>query len=65
MRRDRPSEENFTLVLSVNHRSEVITHTPLRDHASRHVGRALEVIGRPGGHLAHENLFRDTPTKQD
>src|SRR3990172_6325951 len=57
-------EENLALVVAVNARAEHIAHAPAHDHAAREVGGALEVVGRAGGHLMHEYLFRDAAAHQ-
>src|SRR5574341_965241 len=62
--RHRAAEEDLALVLAVDHRPELVAHAPPRHHAAREVRGALEVVGGPGRHLAHEYLFRDAAAEE-
>src|SRR6267142_4564461 len=64
VRLDRAAEEDLALVLAVDHRPELIRHAPLRHHAARDLGGALEVVRRAGGHLLHEELFGDAAAEK-
>src|SRR5882672_101763 len=64
VRGDRAAEEDLALVLAVDHRPELVGHAPLRHHAARDLGGALEVVGGAGGHLLHEQLFGNAPAEQ-
>src|SRR6266513_5379982 len=65
VRGDRASEEHFPLVLAVDHRAHRVPHAPLRHHAAREGGGALEIVRSPGRHLAHEHFLGDSSAAQD
>ena len=62
--RDRPAEEDFALVLAVDHRAHQVGHAVARDHVAGDVRRALEVVRRARRHLVHEELFGDPAAEQ-
>jgi hypothetical protein len=65
VRGDGAAEEDFALLFAVHHRPEGVGHAPLRHHAPRQIGGALEVVGGAGGHLLHEQFFGDAAAEQD
>src|SRR5207302_3447728 len=54
--RDLAAEEDVLLVLAEGERAELVGHTPLADHLTRHLRRLLEVVTGAGGLLLQHDL---------
>ena len=61
---DRPAQEDFALVLSVDHGAEFIGHAVAGHHVSGDGGGALKIVAGTGGHLIHEHFFGNPATEQ-
>src|SRR5579863_1775242 len=64
--RDAATEEYLAGFLRVGERPELVRQAPLRDHAARQLGGALDVVGGAGGHLlgAEDQLLGDAAAEE-
>src|SRR5262249_40960457 len=61
--RKLPTEKDLLFLLAEGEGAHLFTHAPLADHLARQIGRLLDVVTRPRGHLPKHDLLGDSPTE--